>query len=169
MKKTLYIVSLLITFTTIIGCGAYSFTGGDTGNAKTIQVDFFPNQAPLVEPILSQKFTQDLQDLFTRQTNLTLVSTSGDLHFYGEIVDYRITPMSATAQQTAAQNRLTITVNVNFINNLNEKKNFEKRFSFYYDYGANQQLTGTVLEAALDEILERITQDIFNASVGDWG
>lgn len=169
MKKTLYIVSLLITFTTIIGCGAYSFTGGDTGNAKTIQVDFFPNQAPLVEPILSQKFTQDLQDLFTRQTNLTLVSTGGDLHFSGEIVDYRITPMSATAQQTAAQNRLTITVNVNFINNLNEKKNFEKRFSFYYDYGANQQLTGTVLEAALDEILERITQDIFNASVGDWG
>nr|BFF38701.1 hypothetical protein BACY1_05060 [Tenacibaculum mesophilum] len=98
-----------------------------------------------------------------------MVSNSGDLHFYGEIVDYRITPMSATAQQTAAQNRLTITVNVNFINNLNEKKNFEKRFSFYYDYGANQQLTGTVLEAALDEILERITQDIFNASVGDWG
>ncbi|AZJ33608.1 MULTISPECIES: LptE family protein [Tenacibaculum] len=168
MKKTLYIVSLLITFTTIIGCGAYSFTGGNTGNAKTIQVDFFPNQAPLVEPILSQKFTQDLQDLFTRQTNLTLVSTSGDLHFYGEIVDYRITPMSATAQQTAAQNRLTITVNVNFVNALEEKDNFEKRFSFYYDYGANQQLTGGVLETALNEIIERITQDIFNASVAKW-
>nr|BFF35495.1 LptE family protein [Tenacibaculum mesophilum] len=168
MKKTLYIVSLLITFTTIIGCGAYSFTGGNTGNAKTIQVDFFPNQAPLVEPILSQKFTQDLQDLFTRQTNLTLVSTSGDLHFYGEIVDYRITPMSATAQQTAAQNRLTITVNVNFVNALEEKDNFEKRFSFYYDYGANQQLTGGILETALNEIIERITQDIFNASVAKW-
>ncbi|WP_281979785.1 LptE family protein [Tenacibaculum mesophilum] len=168
MKKTLYIVSLLITFTTIIGCGAYSFTGGNTGDAKTIQVDFFPNQAPLVEPVLSQKFTQDLQDLFTRQTNLTLVSTSGDLHFYGEIVDYRITPMSATAQQTAAQNRLTITVNVNFVNALEEKDNFEKRFSFYYDYGANQQLTGGVLETALNEIIERITQDIFNASVAKW-
>lgn len=169
MKKTLYIASLFISLTTIIGCGAYSFTGGDTGNAKTIQVDFFRNEAPVVEPILSQKFTQDLQDLFTRQTNLTLVPSGGDLHFYGEIVDFRITPMSATAQQTAAQNRLTITVNVNFINNLREKKNFEKRFSFYYDYGANQQLIGAVLETALDEIIERITQDIFNASVGDWG
>ena len=168
MKKTLYIISLFIGLTTIIGCGAYSFTGGNTGNAKTIQVDFFPNQAPLVEPILSQKFTQDLQDLFTRQTNLTLVNSGGDLHFSGEIVDYRITPMSATAQQTAAQNRLTITVNVNFINTLEEKDNFEKRFSFYYDYGANQQLTGGVLETALDEIIERITQDIFNASVAKW-
>ncbi|WP_428740708.1 LptE family protein [Tenacibaculum sp.] len=168
MKKTLYIVSLFIGLTTIIGCGAYSFTGGNTGNAKTIQVDFFPNQAPIVEPTLSQKFTQDLQDLFTRQTNLTLVNTGGDLHFSGEIVDYRITPMSATAQQTAAQNRLTISVNVNFVNALEEKDNFEKRFSFYYDYGANQQLTGSVLETALDEILERITQDIFNASVAKW-
>lgn len=168
MKKTLYILSLFIGLTTIIGCGAYSFTGGNTGDAKTIQVDFFPNQAPLVEPILSQKFTQDLQDLFTRQTNLTLVKTGGDLHFSGEIVDYRITPMSATAQQTAAQNRLTITVNVNFINALEEKDNFEKRFSFYYDYGADQQLTGGVLETALNEILERITQDIFNASVAKW-
>ncbi|NVK10023.1 MULTISPECIES: LptE family protein [Tenacibaculum] len=168
MKKTLYIISLFIGLTTIIGCGAYSFTGGNTGDAKTIQVDFFPNQAPLVEPILSQKFTQDLQDLFTRQTNLTLVNSGGDLHFSGEIVDYRITPMSATAQQTAAQNRLTITVNVNFINALEEKDNFEKRFSFYYDYGADQQLTGGVLETALNEILERITQDIFNASVAKW-
>lgn len=168
MKETLYIISLFIGLTTIIGCGAYSFTGGNTGDAKTIQVDFFPNQAPLVEPILSQKFTQDLQDLFTRQTNLTLVNSGGDLHFSGEIVDYRITPMSATAQQTAAQNRLTITVNVNFINALEEKDNFEKRFSFYYDYGADQQLTGGVLETALNEILERITQDIFNASVAKW-
>ncbi|TDQ30242.1 LptE family protein [Tenacibaculum caenipelagi] len=168
MKKILYTISLVIGLTTIIGCGAYSFTGGNTGNAKTIQVDFFPNQAPIIEPTLSQKFTQDLQDLFTRQTNLTLVNTGGDLHFSGEIVDYRITPMSATAQQTAAQNRLTISVNVNFVNTLEEKDNFEKRFSFYYDYGANQQLTGSVLETALDEILERITQDIFNASVAKW-
>ena len=168
MKKVfqlLFIISITITF---IGCGVYSFTGGNTGNAKTIQVNFFPNQAPIIEPTLSQRFTQDLQDLFTRQTNLTLVSNGGELHFEGEIVDYRITPMSATANQTAAQNRLTIVINVRYTNNLEEKDNFEKQFSFYHDYGASEQLTGSVLEAALDEILERITQDIFNASVAKW-
>ncbi len=167
MKKLLYFVIFITTTILTIGCGAYSFTGGNTGNAKTIQVDFFPNQAPLIEPTLSQKFTQDLQDLFTRQTNLTLVKTNGDLHFSGEITDYRITPMSATANQTASQNRLTITVNVVFENKLEEKDNFEKRFSFYYDYPANQQLNN-ILETALNEILERITQDIFNASVAKW-
>ena len=165
MKKI--ILSLLI-ITTLIGCGAYSFTGGNTGDAKTIQIDFFPNQAPLVEPALTQRFTNDLQDLFTRQTNLTLTPSNGDLYFSGEITGFRVTPMSGTSDQTAAQNRLTVTVNVRFVNKLVEKDDFEKTFSFYSDFDANAQLTGGVLDAALDEIVERLTQDIFNASVAKW-
>lgn len=168
MKKLFYIATSIISITLFISCGAYSFTGGDTGKAKTIQIDFFRNNAPLIEPSLSQKFTQDLQDLFSRQTNLSPTKTDGDLHFEGEITGYRIAPMSATAQQTAAQNRLTITINVRYFNKLEEKDNFEKPFSFYYDYPANTQLVGGPLETAFNEIIERITQDIFNASVAKW-
>ena len=76
--------------------------------------------------------------------------------------------MSATSNQTSAQNRLTITVNVRYINTTEEDKDFEQSFSFYSDYPANSQLTGGVLESAFKEITERITQDIFNASVGKW-
>ena len=168
MKKLTFIVLFSISTLLLVACGAYSFTGGNTGDAKTIQIDFFQNQAPLVEPALTQRFTNDLQDLFTRQTNLTLTGSNGDLHFSGEITDYRVTPMSGTSNQTAAQNRLTVTVNVRFINKLEVKDDFEKTFSFYSDFGANSQLTGSVLEAALDEIVERLTQDIFNASVAKW-
>ena len=168
MKKYIFITLFSISSLLLISCGAYSFTGGSTGDAKTLQIDFFQNQAPLVEPSLSQTFTTDLLDLFTRQTNLTTVTSNGDLYFSGEITGYRVTPMSATANQTAAQNRLTVTVNVRFVNKLIEKDDFEKQFSFYSDFAANAQLTGGVLEASLDEILERITQDIFNASVAKW-
>lgn len=168
MKKIIVSALLLISSVLLIACGAYSFTGGSTGDAKTLQIDFFSNQAPLIEQTLSQRFTQDLQDLFTRQTNLTLIKSNGDLYFSGEITGYRVNPMSATAAQTAAQNRLTVTINVRFENKLIEKDNFEKQFSFYSDFDANAQLTGGVLEAALDEIIERITQDIFNASVAKW-
>jgi hypothetical protein len=168
MKKIINISTFVITSLIIVACGAYSFTGGNTGNAKTIQVDFFLNQAPLVEPALTQRFTNDLQDLFTRQTNLTLTNSNGDLHFSGEITDFRVTPMSGTSNQTAAQNRLTISVNVRFVNKLVEKDNFEKTFSFYSDYDASAQLTGSILENALDEIIERMIQDIFNASVAKW-
>jgi hypothetical protein len=168
MKLTtiLFFTSLLLL--SITGCGIYSFTGGDTGNAKTIQINYFPNNAQLVEPGLSQKFTQQLQDLFLRQTNLSLVNANGELFFEGEITNYRVTPMTATADQAAAQSRLTIVINVRFYNKLDEKKDFEQKFTHFYDFGANDQLAGSILEAALDEIFERITQDIFNASVANW-
>ncbi|PCH52935.1 MAG: hypothetical protein COC22_03350 [Flavobacteriaceae bacterium] len=168
MKKFNYIILCLLVFTTQ-SCGIYSFTGTNLQpDVKTVQIDYFPNNAILVEPSLSQEFTIGLQDLFTTQTNLTLVKSGGDLQFEGEITGYKINPMTATAQQTAAQNRLTITVNVRFFNNKLEEDNFEKSFSHYYDYDANAQLTGGILDDAFNEILERVTQDIFNASVAKW-
>jgi hypothetical protein len=97
-----------------------------------------------------------------------LVSQGGEILYEGEIVDYRITPMTATADQRAAQNRLTITINVRFSNRNKEDDNFEKRFSFFYDFDANQQLVGSQLTTALDVIFERITQDIFNESLAKW-
>ena len=167
MKKYLFAL-LLFSLLTIESCGVYSFTGGSTGDAKTIQIDYFPNSARLVEPTLSQSFTESLRDLFSQQTNLSLTNSGGDLYFEGEITQYRITPISATADQTAAQSRLTIAVRVRFFNRLVEEDNFEQTFSFYSDYDGNLQLTGSVLQEAYDEIFERITQDIFNASVAKW-
>lgn len=165
-KAILFFSTLLLLST--YGCGIYSFTGGDTGAAKTLQINYFPNNASLVEPGLSQTFTQELQDLFLRQTNLSLINSNGDLFFEGEITNYRVTPMTATADQTAAQSRLTIVINVRFYNKLDEKKDFEKSFTHFSDFDGSAQLTGSVLEGALDEIFERITQDIFNASVANW-
>ena len=167
MKKNLIFLLVSAIFL-VVSCGTYSFTGGSTGDAKTIQINTFPNNATLVEPTLSQKFTLALQDRFLRQTNLTQTNSGGDLLFEGEITQYSIIPVTATAQQTAAQNRLTIAVRVRFYNRLNEDDNFERTFSFYSDFDANAQLTGSVLENAYFEIFERITQDIFNAAVAKW-
>jgi lipopolysaccharide assembly LptE-like protein len=168
MKKFSYIILFLLIITTQ-SCWIYSFTGTNIQpDVKTVQIDYFPNNAILIEPTLSQAFYIELQDLFLQQTNLDLVKSGGDLQFEGEITGYKINPMTATAQQTAAQNRLTITVNVRFYNNKFEEDNFEQTFSHYYDYDANAQLIGGILDDAFVEILERITQDIFNASVAKW-
>ncbi len=160
-------ILLTIIALTLASCGIYSFTGAKI-DAKTIQINYFPNNAALVEPSLSQKFTIALQDLFLQQSNLTLVKSDGELQFEGEITDYTILPTASTAEQTAALNRLTIKVKVHFYNMLNEEDDFEKSFSHFYDYGANEQLVGNTLDDAFDEIFERITQDIFNASVAKW-
>ena len=168
MRKFRLILLILIGLTAQ-NCGIYSFTGTNLHpDVQTVQIDYFPNNANLVEPSLSQTFTTQFMDLFARQTNLTLVNAGGDLQFEGEITGYKINPMTATAQQTAAQNRLTITINVRFYNNIVEEDNFEQSFSHYYDFGANAQLTGSLMDDAFNEIIERISQDIFNASVAKW-
>lgn len=167
MKHLHYIFAtfLLLIFSS---CNVYNFTGTGKIDAKTFQVNFFPNNAELIEPGIDRTFTLQLQDLIQNQTNLNLVKTGGDLTYEGEIVDYRISPMTATADQQASQNRLTIRVNVRFTNRKKETDNFEKTFDFYYDYPAAQQLTGDTLNKAIKEIFDRITQDIFNESLAKW-
>ena len=151
----------------ISSCGIYNFTGGSTGNAKTFQVNFFQNRAPLIEPGMDREFTFYLQDLINNQTNLSLTNSNGDLVYEGEITNFTVAPMAATADQRAAQNRPTVTVNVRFTNNKEEDKDFEKQFSHYYDFPANAQLS-SVKSAAFEAIFERIGQDIFNASLANW-
>jgi hypothetical protein len=168
MKNIKYIALFLIALS-FSGCSVkYNFTGAGPIDAKTFQVNYFQNNAPLVQPGIERTFTLRLQDIIQNQTNLNLTNTNGDLLYEGEITGYSITPMAATADQTAAQNRLTISINVRFVNRKNEKDNFEKPFSFYYDYPGTDQLVGSKLTAALDEIFERITQDIFNESLAKW-
>lgn len=147
---------------------SYNFTGTGVIDADTFQVNFFQNVAELIEPGIELDFTRQLQDLIQNQTNLSLVDRGGDLIYEGEIVDFRITPMTATADQRAAENRLTVAVNVRFIHTRNDKESFERRFSFFHDYPANEQMIGSRLRAALDEIYERIIQDIFNESLAKW-
>ena len=150
------------------GCGPYNFTGTGKIDAKTFQVNFFQNNADLIEPGIDRTFTLALQDLIQNQTNLNLVSNSGDLVYEGEIVDYRTTPMTATADQQASQNRLTIRINVRFTNKNKETDDFEKPFEFYYDFPGTGLPTGATLNTALQTIFERITQDIFNDSLAKW-
>ena len=167
MKKTHFIISLLILIT-FSSCSVYNFTGTGKIDAKTFQVNYFQNNASLIEPGIEITFTRKMQDLIQNQTNLNLIGANGDLVYEGEITDYRISPMTATADQKASQNRLSITVNVRFTNKNKEADNFEKKFSFYNDYDGADQLVGSKLSENLEIIFERITQDIFNESLAKW-
>lgn len=152
-------------------CGIYSFSGVSIGpDVETYQVNFFQNEAAIVEPGIDRTFTLNLQDLIQDQTSLVLTNNNGDLVYEGEIVEYYIAPQSSTSDNTAAQNRLTVSVNVRFFNNRvpDGSEDFERRFSFFSDVPATTQLVGSALDTSLEEIYERITQDIFNASLAKW-
>ena len=169
MRKAILLCLSLV----MLGCKFYSFTGASIpGNAETVQVNLFTNDAAnsigsTFEPGLDRDFTNAMQEVLLNQTNLELTGVNGDLIYEGEITEYRVTPTTATAQQTAAQNRLTISINVRYINTNNEEDSFEKRFSHFYDFADTTQLQ-TVKADAHEEIFERITQDVFNQSLAKW-
>ena len=168
MKK-----AVVLIFVLLVSCKYYSFTGASIPEgAESVQVNFFVNNAAnevgsVFEPGLDRDFTNAVQEMLLNQTNLDLTNVNGDLIYEGEIITYAVSPMTATADETAAQNRLTMAVNVRYFNTLNEDDDFEKRFSFFYDFDAATQLQ-TIQTEAHEILFERITQDIFNESLAKW-
>lgn len=143
-----------------------SLSGADTGDAKTISIAFFKNQASLVQPTLSQSFTEDLRNFFQSQSNLSIVSQNGDLQIEGVITDYRVTPV-AISGQSASVNRLTITVRVQFSNTKDPEKDFDSSFSRFADFPSSQNLV-TVESELISQINQQLAQDIFNKAVINW-
>lgn len=169
MKKQIIYFLIINTTFLLSGCGFYSFTGASIpANVKTFQVNRFENNALLVEPGLERDFKIALEDLIQNQTNLNLATSNGDLVYEGEITDYRVSPTTATSENTAAQNRLTISVKIRFYNKKKEDDDLDQTFSFFFDYEGSAQLIGATKATAHEEIFERITQDIFNATLAKW-
>lgn len=165
---TLSIVVMLTCCLFLSSCGIYSFSGASIpAEAKTVSVQYFPNNAQLVNPLLSNTFTNALNDMFVNQTTLQSVAQNGDLALEGEITGYSTSPIAITGNQTAAMNRLTVTVNVRFTNKYDESKNFEQNFSQYQDYPSGQDLS-IVQDALVEQIVEDLCQDIFNKAVVNW-
>jgi hypothetical protein len=167
-KNTGNILLLAILLFTINGCGVYSFTGASISpEVKTISIERFPNNAMTVEPTLSQRFTDDLRDKFANETNLIIMNKGGDLQLSGAITGYRTSPVAIQANETAAMNRLTVTVKVKFINTLDNSKSYENSFSRYQDYASTQNLND-VQDVLIALINEMLVQDIFDKAVVNW-
>jgi hypothetical protein len=164
LRGTLLIATALL----LNACGVYSFTGASLPpEAKTIAIANFPNKAALVNPTLSNEFSDRLRDKFIGQTTLHLVSTGGDLVIEGAILDYRTQPVAIQGDETAALNRLTITVSVKYTNTVEPAKSFETTFSRFAEYSSSAPLS-TVESALVTQINEALVEDIFNKAVVNW-
>lgn len=147
---------------------SYSFTGTTLSpEIKTFTVYYFANRARLVNPNLSQSFTEDLRDKLQRQTSLREIQENGDLIFEGQITDYDVRPMSIQKDDLAAQNRLTVTVKVKYTNNKEPEQSFEKTFTAYEDFESTSSLSD-VEDSLVPEIIKKLNEDIFNATIANW-
>ena len=169
MKRLYFIIFVILGLGIAFqSCKIYSFTGANLSpEVKTFTVYYFPNRASLVNPTLSEVFTENLREKLQRQTSLNELSDNGDLEFEGQITGYEMKPMSIQKQDRAAQNRLTITVNVKYINNKVPDESFERSFSAYEDYDSSLSLNAVEDDLSL-EIVKKLNEDIFNATIANW-
>lgn len=174
MKRTILsfagvLAAVLIALPLLQSCGIYSFTGTSIQpDVKTVTINYFEYLAPKVNPSLSNDITQALQEKFIKLTKLELVDIDGDLEIVGAVTGYDVKATAITANESAAMNRLTVNVKISFVNRKYPEEDFEnKSFSAYSDFDATQSLDA--VEASLcEEIIEKLCEDMFNATVANW-
>ena len=160
----LLILGMLLASCTI----KYSFTGTSIApDITTFTIHDFPNTAPLYVPTLSATFTEMLKDKILTQTSLQHTSQNGDLEFEGAITGYRIVPISVQGNETASASRLTITIKVKYTNRKDHKQDFERNFSNYADFDSSQDIAD-IEQELIEEILDKITDDIYNNTLANW-
>ena len=167
---TVFVVAALaVTAFVVQSCGIYSFTGTSIQpDVKTVTINYFEYTALKVNPSLSNQITEAVQEKFRKLTKLEQVDMDGDLEIVGAVTGYDVKATSIGANEQAAQNRLTVNVKVTFINRKYPEDNFEdKGFSAYADFDASQSLDA-VESGLCEEIVEKLCEDIFNATVANW-
>ena len=164
MKNFLYIPLLF----TISSCGFYTFSGASiSAEIKNIKIGYFINEAENFKVNLDRDITQKLTDFIIEQTDLSVNNNNYEIEINGKIISYDISPISISSNDFANQNRLSISVNIDFKNYVNEKENYNQKFTRYVDYKSDQNIEE--IESELnDQIIEEICIDIFNKTFVNW-
>ena len=165
MKKlAIYLAAALC----LTSCWIYSFSGTSIqSDVKTVTLNYFEYKALRVNPSFSNDLTEALKSQFKKLTRLEQVDMDGDLEIEGEVTGYDVKATAVTADEVAAQNRLTVTIKVKFTNRKHPEDDFEKTFSAYSDYDSTQSLDA-VESTICAEIIEKLVDNVFNATVANW-
>lgn len=171
MLKRILLAIFVVTLIGIIAqsCSInYNFTGSrPLVDEKTFTVYYFPNRAKLINPTLSQNFTESLRNKIQRQTSLNELSEGGDITYEGQIMGYEFRPMAVQKDDLSSKTRLTITIKVKYSNSKNPQDDFDQNFSAYEDFESSQTIS-SVEDELTTQIIEKLIDDIFNASIANW-
>ena len=161
-------IAIAVASLLVCACGIYSFSGTSIQpDVKTVTINLFEYRALKVNPTLANNLTEAFKTKFKRLTKLEQVEEDGDIELAGEVTGYEVSAQAITANEVAAKNRLTVSVKAKFTNRKYPEDNFEKSFSAFADFDATQTLDG-VQDALCEEIIDKIVEDVFNASVAKW-
>ena len=171
IKKIARPLILIVLPAVIIACSvSYKFNGSSINydKVKTISFENFPNRsAAFVWGPMESMFNTALQDIYMQQTRLKQIKQGGDLELSGEITNYDAYNKGVGSDGYSTMAELRMTVNVRFVNNTNHAEDFEQQFSASREYNASQQLA-SVQEDLVNQMIDEIVEQIFNATVANW-
>ena len=170
MKNIKIVLSLLAMVLIAAGCSfKYRLNGAsiDYNLIKTITIESFTNRASYQWAPMAPMFNETLSDIYNRQTKLRQVKRDGDLVISGEITSYDQTNKSISADGYSSMVQLKMTISVKYRNNKNHNEDFDKTFTASREYDASQQLSA-VQEELVQQMIDDIVDQIFNASVANW-
>jgi hypothetical protein len=162
-----HLITFVFAIVSFVGCGIYSPYGAQTSGAKTYSVSAFEAVTPLASATSALVLTESLRDRIQKQSTLQLMSSNGQLKFEAEIVRWEVVPVNVQQNDQAASNRLTIGLHVRYENTLDDELSFDRTFSRFADYSSDQDLF-SVEDQLVEDIGSQLSQDIFNASLGNW-
>ena len=162
------LICLMITVLCLSSCGIYSFSGTSIQpDVNTITINFIEYRAQRVNPSLSNDLTEAIRNQFRRMTRLEQVDMDGDMEISGQITGYEVTTAAVTADEVAARNKLTVSVKIQFTDKKHPEENFDKSFTAFSEYDSTNTLD-SVESSLCAEIIDKLVEDIFNASVAQW-
>lgn len=170
LKRVAFVTSVVLMIGVLFSsCSMkYNFTGSKPMVLeKTYSVYYFPNRARLINPTLSQSFTEGLRDRLDRQTSLDELSENGDIEFEGQITGYDFRPMSIQKGDVSAQTRLTVTIKLKYTNHKVPEDSIEQTFSAFEDFDSNLSIS-SVEDGLMVLMIKKLTDDIFNATIANW-
>lgn len=170
MQRVTRFFTFLFIASTICSCTiSYKFNGAsiDYTKIRTISISDFPNNAPLVNPTLSNNLTEAIKDIYSRQTRLEQVRRGGNLELEGEIIGYNLTPMAISADSYSAETKLTLTVKVHFTNNVTPEDSFDKNYTAFQTFDSSRLLTD-VQDELCQTMIQEIAESIYNDTVAKW-
>ena len=147
-------------------CGIYSPYGAQTSGASTFSVEDFEPSHPLVSTTAAQFLAEALRDRIQRQSTLRLAE-DGELEFRARVVNWEVRPVNVQGNETAGANRITVAIVVTYINERDPSLNLERTFSRYVDLPSNEDVFSQE-EAIVEELGDLLSQDVFNATLGNW-
>ena len=157
----LFIIALVIP-------GCYSLKGYSISpDVETYYVGNFKLTALNAPATINQTFQESLKDKISKESRLKYTEENPHIEFNGTIQSYNVSAVAPLPDEKTSFNRLTISVAIEYTNNLDPKDQWTKTFSHFEDFPSEQDLL-QIQDDLIAIIFKQIQEDIFNQAFNNW-